>query len=493
MTLLKNANAEKDALQEKLEEEHEFKQKDMENKLKMMENKLNYYERLNQLATSKKYSGDDAQRHLLVKRLHEDMLALLSQVEQLTESLQSQTVSMERLSEAHQETLERLRQTEDLLLDANQKRQQGVHQKRAHSSRAHIREESAEQKLVIMEQCIDEILIETHLKGANPSKMTVREKFVAIMNQIQKIRDDNHASHKRMDLANVQIQKLENVKSFLERRYRSAGGDEDSAEGTNCDLKQLNHIFEQMETLTEERNELQEQLDTVKQDSNSSVLLSEKASGTVLNLLHTISEHLREHETLLMSSESEDDKKLIKQFKNIHFKFKDLIYQLESTPLSQKDHPTSSTDQASSALQTSSKQMSLIRQDEKITKLKYKIVTLEEELKKLTRTLKERDEQLKYMERTQEQLSEQQHMNENLVQKLSDNEDKLSKMVKVNKEYKEVIAQFTQLHEQQREQETIQKEKREKKERRLDMTKRKGSKKPSSYAGLHLKGAAPRA
>lgn len=463
MNLLKLSNDEKEKMRTEMQVEQELKFKDYENKLKMMENKCSYYERLNQLIVSKK--PDDSFNQQNMKKLHQDLIDLIKETETLTQSLSEKDSFIDQLKSEFEENLEKLRQTEDLLYESNQK-----HVKVGKSTKNIPRDES-EQKLLIMEQCIDEILLEICLKGVNPSRMTIREKLVSIVNQIQNMREKSKSTQKALIISQMQCKKLEHIREFLERRLN----DTNSTETSNSDLVQLNSIFENMEALTEERNQLQEQLDQVlAQQGNNSPYLSEKSSGTVINLLNNISGLLRDHESLLMTSERIDEK-LMKQFNTIHFRFKDLIYQLESTPFS---------DMSSSGLQNSSKQMSLILQDEKITKLKYKIVTLEEQIRDYQRSVEEKSERITILERIEEKSSDNEKMILSLKEQLDTYEDRITKLTRMNSEYKDIISQFTQLHEQQRNQENLKKQSLSKQELSAS---RKSLPRPHSYAGLHLK------
>ena len=257
---MKNANEEKDSIRENLNIESEFKMKDLENKLKMLENKCNYFERLNQLATSKKVTSsgassashvgitsngsshdDEVERQLVAKKLHQDLLGYLSQIEALTDTNETLQVNLKRLSEDYEMNQEKLRQTEDLLMKAQQMqvnsfaKQSKVEANSRASLRTLQRELSKEQcgehaqltrdesieKLIIIEQCVDEILLASSFKGANPSKMTIREKFVTIMNQIQNIRQELKLSNQKNDIAHIHIQRVESVRKLLENKYEA--------------------------------------------------------------------------------------------------------------------------------------------------------------------------------------------------------------------------------------------------------------------------------
>jgi hypothetical protein len=172
--LLKQVQADKSSSDKTSKKALEVMEHKYNNKINMLEKKCEYLKKMNDYSTSANRdssNGEASADQMIMKEQQERLLSLMTDQEMLALALNDVETHLLTKEKELEEANEKIRQMEDLLNNEHKKKTSEI-------------KGQATKKLLTLEKCIDEILLEVSIEGIQPSEMNPREKAMIIVSRI---------------------------------------------------------------------------------------------------------------------------------------------------------------------------------------------------------------------------------------------------------------------------------------------------------------------
>jgi len=255
--LLKQTQSEKEQVIHDLKVLENITEDKYSHKITLLEKKCQYYQRLavpdsqqqsSTLPTSTTGPANNA------THTNNDSIAELMQMNEASNQsyheLQLKYIDMEKSAAAHRE---KTRQLEDMLA--------AEHKKKISSNTGS--KNIDKRRLILLEKCIDEILLETHIANIAPSKLNPREKAVII---VKKLHDDASLVKKlELRIAEQEAQlNLQQSCKQVEEKMMLIGATTANSTSTKHPAEGIDSMKAEMQQIVAENEDLKKQLKQAK-------------------------------------------------------------------------------------------------------------------------------------------------------------------------------------------------------------------------------------